>query len=221
LNGGESKRLSWKREIRNDATPISRGFRGRKTHLQNDRIPPGQHLVPDFPVLSAGPTPHTPLSEWSFSLDKGGKVLKEWSWGEFNALPQTELKTDIHCVTTWSKLDTHWRGVTIDDLLKVAGIAEVPGDFAMAHCDGDYTTNVPVDDLVGGKGMVATHYEGEAAGAGAWRGGATARAASLFLEKCQMGARARIPRSQRARILGATRLPHPRRSWRGQRYAGD
>jgi DMSO/TMAO reductase YedYZ molybdopterin-dependent catalytic subunit len=139
--------------------PISRGFRGRKP-VQSDRVPPGQHLVPDFPVLSAGPTPHTPLSEWSFSLDRGGKILKEWSWDEFNALPQTELKTDIHCVTTWSKLDTHWRGVTIDDLLKAAGLAEAPGDFTMAHCDGDYTTNVPVDDLVGRKGMIATHYDG-------------------------------------------------------------
>jgi DMSO/TMAO reductase YedYZ molybdopterin-dependent catalytic subunit len=139
--------------------PISRGFRGRKP-VQSDRIPPGQHLVPDFPVLSAGPTPHTPLSEWSFSLDRGGKMLKEWSWDEFNALPQTELKTDIHCVTTWSKLDTQWRGVTIDDLLKAAGLAEAPGDFTMAHCDGDYTTNVPVDDLVGRKGMIATHYDG-------------------------------------------------------------
>jgi DMSO/TMAO reductase YedYZ molybdopterin-dependent catalytic subunit len=139
--------------------PISRGFRGRKP-VQSDRIPPGQHLVPDFPVLSAGPTPHTPLSEWSFSLDRGGKILKEWSWDEFNALPQTELKTDIHCVTTWSKLDTQWRGVTIDDLLKAAGLAEAPGDFTMAHCDGDYTTNVPVDDLVGRKGMIATHYDG-------------------------------------------------------------
>ena len=141
--------------------PISRGFRGRKPATQSDRIPPGQHLTHDFPVLSAGPTPHVSLADWSFSLDSGGKVLKEWTWDEFNALPQTELKTDIHCVTTWSKLDTHWRGVTIDDLLKAAGLAEPPGDFTMAHCDGDYTTNVPADDLVGGKGMVATHYEGE------------------------------------------------------------
>jgi DMSO/TMAO reductase YedYZ molybdopterin-dependent catalytic subunit len=141
--------------------PISRGFRGRKPTAQSDRIPPGQHLTHDFPVLSAGPTPHVELADWSFSLDSGGKVLKEWSWEEFNALPQTELKVDIHCVTTWSKLDTHWRGVTIDDLLKAAGLPEPPGDFTMAHCDGDYTTNVPVDDLVGGKGMVATHYENE------------------------------------------------------------
>jgi DMSO/TMAO reductase YedYZ molybdopterin-dependent catalytic subunit len=141
--------------------PISRGFRGRKPAAQSDRIPPGQHLTHDFPVLSAGPTPHVSLADWSFSLDSGGKVLKEWTWDEFNALPQTELKTDIHCVTTWSKLDTHWRGVTIDDLLKAAGLSEPPGDFTMAHCDGDYTTNVPADDLVGGKGMVATHYEGE------------------------------------------------------------
>jgi DMSO/TMAO reductase YedYZ molybdopterin-dependent catalytic subunit len=141
--------------------PISRGFRGRKPTAPSDRIPPGQHLTHDFPVLSAGPTPHVSLADWSFSLDSGGKVLKEWTWDEFNALPQTELKTDIHCVTTWSKLDTHWRGVTVDNLLKAAGLAEPPGVFTMAHCDGDYTTNVPADDLVAGKGMVATHYEGE------------------------------------------------------------
>jgi len=141
--------------------PISRGFRGRKPPVQSDRIPPGQHLVQDFPVLSAGPTPHIALADWTFSLDSGGKVLKEWNWKEFNALPQTELKVDIHCVTTWSKLDTHWRGVRIDDLLKAAGLSEPPGDFTMAHCDGDYTTNAPAGDLVDGKGMVATHYEGE------------------------------------------------------------
>ncbi len=109
--------------------PISRGFRGRKPATQSDRIPPGQHLTHDFPVLSAGPTPHVSLADWSFSLDSGGKVLKEWSWEEFNALPQTELKTDIHCVTTWSKLDTHWRGVTIDDLLKAAGLVRAAGRF--------------------------------------------------------------------------------------------
>lgn len=83
-----------------------------------------------------------------------------WSWAEFGALPQTELKTDIHCVTKWTKLDTHWRGVTFDDLLRAAGIAP-PSAFLMARCDGDYAANVPVADLVGGKAMVATHFEGE------------------------------------------------------------
>ncbi len=112
---------------------------------------PGSIWCAIFPCCRPGRRRIRRCPEWSFSLDQGGKVLKEWSWDEFNALPQTELKTDIHCVTTWSKLDTQWRGVTIDDLLKAAGLAEPPGDFTMAHCDGDYTTNVPVDDLVGAR----------------------------------------------------------------------
>jgi DMSO/TMAO reductase YedYZ molybdopterin-dependent catalytic subunit len=141
--------------------PISRGFRRRQQPTDlSARVPPGQHLTRDFPVLSAGPTPETKLSEWTFALEDGASPLAEWTWEQFNALPQTEVKVDIHCVTTWSKLDTNWRGVTIDTLLEAAGLSEAPQDFAMIHCDGDYTTNVPVEDLVEGKAMVATHYEG-------------------------------------------------------------
>jgi DMSO/TMAO reductase YedYZ molybdopterin-dependent catalytic subunit len=124
-------------------------------------VPPGQHLVSDFPVLSAGPTPRVDLDSWTLALQEGGSLLGKWSWAEFQALPQTTVVVDIHCVTTWSKLDTEWRGVTIDTLLTAAGLAEPPAPFLMAHCDGGYTTNVPVEDLLGGKGMVATHYDGE------------------------------------------------------------
>ena len=106
--------------------PISRGFRGRKPGAQSARVPPGQHLVSDFPVLSAGPTPETHLKSWSLALEDGDSPVGEWSWAEFNALPQTEVTVDIHCVTTWSKLDTHWRGVSIDTLLEAAGLSEPP-----------------------------------------------------------------------------------------------
>jgi DMSO/TMAO reductase YedYZ molybdopterin-dependent catalytic subunit len=142
--------------------PISRGFRGRKRpDSRSDRVPPGQHLTADFPVLSAGPTPEAELKTWDFSLYDGDTLLAEWSWAEFEALPQTEVKVDIHCVTTWSKLDTNWQGVTIDTLLEAAGLSDPPAPFTMVHCDGDYTTNVPVEDLVDGMAMVATRYEGE------------------------------------------------------------
>jgi DMSO/TMAO reductase YedYZ molybdopterin-dependent catalytic subunit len=141
--------------------PISRGFRGRKAGAQSARVPRGQHLVSDFPVLSAGPTPETSLKSWSFSLADGDSPVGQWSWAEFNALPQTEITVDIHCVTTWSKLDTHWRGVSIDTLLEAAGLSEPPAAFMLAHCDGGYTTNVPAEDLVDGKAMIATHFGGE------------------------------------------------------------
>jgi DMSO/TMAO reductase YedYZ molybdopterin-dependent catalytic subunit len=87
-------------------------------------------------------------------------LLGKWDWAQFEALPQTTLKTDIHCVTKWSKLATTWEGVTFDDLLKAAGLAEPPGPYLMAHSHGGYSTNLPVADLVAGKAMIATRYDG-------------------------------------------------------------
>ena len=100
-------------------TPISRGFKSKRGQQnRNDRVPPGQHVTPDFPILSAGPTPQIKVVDWTLALQLGGRLLGTWNWDEFEALPQTTVKVDIHCVTTWSKLDTAWRGVTFDDLLK-------------------------------------------------------------------------------------------------------
>ncbi|MGO8219905.1 sulfite oxidase-like oxidoreductase, partial [Rhizobium ruizarguesonis] len=78
----------------------------------SDRIPPGQHLVDNFPVLSAGPTPRVELESWKFTLKTGPRPVKFWTWTEFNDLPQTKMTWDIHCVTSWSKLNTVWEGVT-------------------------------------------------------------------------------------------------------------
>jgi DMSO/TMAO reductase YedYZ molybdopterin-dependent catalytic subunit len=143
-------------------SPISRGFRARRRpEGVSRRVPPGQHLPDDFPVLSAGPAPRANLDAWDIVLESGGARLARWSWKEFGALPQTELTADIHCVTTWSKLDTVWRGVTIDTLLEAAGLTEPPAAFVMAHCDGGYSTNLPVDDLIAGKAMIATHFDHE------------------------------------------------------------
>src|SRR5262249_23495903 len=84
-------------------------------------LPPGQYVTTDFPVLSAGPTPQIKLDDWTLALQRGGSLLGKWHWAEFEALPQTTIKTDIHCVTKWSNLDTAWQGVTFDDLLKAVG----------------------------------------------------------------------------------------------------
>jgi DMSO/TMAO reductase YedYZ molybdopterin-dependent catalytic subunit len=101
------------------------------------------------------------LEHWSLALQHGGKLLAQWSWSAFESLRQTEITTDIHCVTKWSKFATKWRGVSFDDLLQAAGLAKAPAGFIMAHCDGGYTTNVPVADLVEGKALIATHYDGQ------------------------------------------------------------
>jgi DMSO/TMAO reductase YedYZ molybdopterin-dependent catalytic subunit len=138
---------------------ISRGFRGRRREdVPSDRVPPGQYVTPDFPVLSAGPTPHTPLEQWSFSVVAGEEELARWSWDEFRALPSETVTVDIHCVTKWSKLDTTWEGVSVDTLLD--GL-DADAGYVTAFCDGGYTTNLPLEDLTDGKAWVAFAYEGE------------------------------------------------------------
>jgi len=138
----------------------TRGFFGGRRSEPSDRVPPGQHLVQDFPVLSAGPTPRTRLEEWSFTIELNGESIGSWNWDEFLGLPHTKVTTDIHCVTTWSKLDTTWEGISIDTLFESASI-DSPTEYVMAFCDGGYTTNLPVEDLIEGKGMIAFQYEGE------------------------------------------------------------
>lgn len=137
----------------------TRGFFGRRPPPDHaERVPPGQHLVPDFPVLSLGPTPRIDLATWTFTLKVGPRPIRTWNWEEFNALPRTKITRDIHCVTTWSKLDTRWEGVTVDDVLATAGLTP-PTDFLLAHSFDGYATNVPVADVIGGKGMIATHFD--------------------------------------------------------------
>jgi DMSO/TMAO reductase YedYZ molybdopterin-dependent catalytic subunit len=139
---------------------ITRGFTGRRRQSGTaERVPPGQHVVDDFPVLTAGPTQHIRDADWTFTLKVGPRPIKTWDWSAFNALPKTTVTRDIHCVTTWTKLDTTWEGVTIDDLLADANI-EPPTGFALAHSYGGYSTNVPTADLVAGKAMVALAYNG-------------------------------------------------------------
>jgi DMSO/TMAO reductase YedYZ molybdopterin-dependent catalytic subunit len=138
----------------------TRGFTGRpRPPGAGNRVPPGQSVTTDFPVLSATPTQHVRLDTWSFTLKVGPKPVKSWTWEQFNVLPQTGMTRDIHCVTKWSKLDTAWRGVLIDDILDDADLTP-PTQFTLAHSVGGYSTNVPVADLVGGKAMVALQYEG-------------------------------------------------------------
>jgi DMSO/TMAO reductase YedYZ molybdopterin-dependent catalytic subunit len=138
--------------------PVSRDFQGRRTReAEPDRLPPGQYVTDDFPVLSAGPTPHTTLDEWSFSIVKGDEATS-WSWEELNELPSETVTTDIHCVTRWSKFDTTWKGVSLDTLL---GAVDHDAPYVMAFCDGDYTTNLPIEDVTDGKAWVAFSYDGE------------------------------------------------------------
>jgi DMSO/TMAO reductase YedYZ molybdopterin-dependent catalytic subunit len=146
-----------------DEPIISRGFRGRRPPSDRERrIPPGQYEERGFPVLSAGPTPRTPLSKWSFEMRGVGGTTARWTWDEFQALPHEKITRDIHCVTKWTKLDTVWEGISVDTLIAEGakrGVATAP--FIVAFSDGGYTTNMPVDDVTGGKAWVAFGYDGQ------------------------------------------------------------
>jgi DMSO/TMAO reductase YedYZ molybdopterin-dependent catalytic subunit len=138
---------------------VSRGFRGRGRNPElAARTPPGQYLTNDFPVLSAGPTPHTPLERWTFTLEGEVEPVKRWTWAEFRQLPSETITRDIHCVTRWSKLDTVWEGVSVDTLLAAV---EHDAEYVTAFCDGGYTTNLPLEDLTGGKAWIAFNYDGQ------------------------------------------------------------
>jgi len=135
---------------------VTRGFTGRGH--SDPKLPPGQYLTEDFPVLSAGPTPRIVLNKWQFTVvtEAGGRHT--WSWQELLALPSEDVTVDIHCVTKWSKLGTRWRGVSIDTLL---ADVESSADYVMAHSYGGYTTNLPLEDLTDGQAWIAYRFDGE------------------------------------------------------------
>jgi DMSO/TMAO reductase YedYZ molybdopterin-dependent catalytic subunit len=136
---------------------VSPGFTGRP-RSSGPTLPPGQYLTEDFPVLSAGPTPRVPLTDWELVITTEAGGRHRWSWPQLLELPAQTPTVDLHCVTRWSKLHTTWRGVSLDTLL-----ADVPtvADFALVRSYGGYTTNLPLTDLTDGQAWVVYEYEGE------------------------------------------------------------
>ena len=124
-----------------------------------ERVPPGQHLVDKFPVLSYGPTPRFNPKKWDFRVF--GMVEEElrFSYEEFRALPLSCQRADFHCVTTWSRLDNLWEGVRTIDLMARAQL-KPDARYVIVHCDGGYTTNLPLEEFVGEDVMLAWRHDG-------------------------------------------------------------
>ena len=137
---------------------VSRGFVGKRRQPESaNRVPPGQYVTSDFPVLSAGPTPRARLDQWSFTIEGLMREPVKWSWEEFLKLPAQKYIVDISCVTKWTKLDTHWEGVSVDTLLEHVEL-DRKAMYVTAFCDGGYTTNVPLPDLINGQAFIAYQY---------------------------------------------------------------
>jgi DMSO/TMAO reductase YedYZ molybdopterin-dependent catalytic subunit len=135
---------------------VTRGFRGRRETSEN--LPPGQYLVHDFPVLSAGPTPRIDLDTWRFTITNEVGQDYSWTWRDLQRLPREKPTVDIHCVTKWSKLQTRWEGVSLDTLFEAV---DSGADYALVRSYGGYTTNLPLEDLLDGKAWLVHKFNGE------------------------------------------------------------
>jgi DMSO/TMAO reductase YedYZ molybdopterin-dependent catalytic subunit len=142
------------------ANPINR--KEFEEQMENEgRLPPGQSLTLKFPVLHYGRVPAFHPETWQFRI--WGEVDQEvsWTWEEFQQLPQTEVTLDIHCVTRWSKFDTHWRGVAVRTLIDEGYLKLKPGAaFVLQHAAGGYTTNLPAEIILQKNFLLATHFDG-------------------------------------------------------------
>ncbi len=137
---------------------FTRGFSGRRA--RDPRLPPGQYDVgADWPVLTAEATPRLSTDDWTFTVDGLVEEKVSWSWAEIMALPPSEYMGDIHCVTTWSKLGVRFRGVSVDTLLAAAR-PQPTARYVLARSTTGYTTNLPLDDVTGGKAWVVWEYDG-------------------------------------------------------------
>ena len=136
-----------------------RGMSGDDGARARDRLPPGQRLTRDFPVLDLGVVPRVDPRDWALTV--GGLVANplRWSWEDLMAQPQTELVTDIHCVTTWSAYDLHWGGVPFCELLARVEPTE-HARYVLLRSADDYTTNLPLDELLHDAVLLADELEG-------------------------------------------------------------
>ena len=123
------------------------------------RVPPGQTLTNNFPVLSYGPTPRFKPDQWDFRVV--GLIEKPllFNYQQFRALPRTRQVSDFHCVTTWSRLDNAWEGVRVADLMKLAKV-KPEARYVIIHCDGGYTTNLALGDFLDDDVMLALGHDG-------------------------------------------------------------
>jgi DMSO/TMAO reductase YedYZ molybdopterin-dependent catalytic subunit len=125
------------------------------------RIPPGQSLTRKFPVLHYGPVPRFDPQTWDFRVFGEVEESKRWTWEQFNQLPRSKVVMDIHCVTRWSKFDTHWEGVSVRTLVEQGFITLRPQvRFVLQHAEFGYTANLPLEVVLADNYLLATHFDG-------------------------------------------------------------
>lgn len=129
---------------------------------QEGRLPPGQSVTNKFPVLHYGPVPRFDPATWDFRVWGEVEEPVTWTWDEFQKLPRTRLKMDIHCVTRWSKFDTDWEGVSVKTLVDEGLIRLKPtARFVLQHAEYGFTVNLPLEAVLAENFLLATHFDGQ------------------------------------------------------------
>jgi DMSO/TMAO reductase YedYZ molybdopterin-dependent catalytic subunit len=125
------------------------------------RLPPGQSLTQKFPVLHYGEIPGFDAAAWRFKIYGEVAEQKIFTWEEFNRLPRRKIVMDIHCVTTWSKFDTEWEGVSLRDLVDQKIIQPLPeARFVIQHAEFGFSANLPFETVLQENFLLATHFNG-------------------------------------------------------------
>lgn len=202
---------------------ISRGFVGKRRApdaAKANRVPPGQYVTNDFPVLSAGPTPRVNFDRWSFTIDGLVREPVRWTWDEFRKLPAQDFVVDISCVTKWTHLDMRWRGVSIDTLLEHVEI-DPKARFVIEYTFDDYTANVPLHEVINGQAFVAYEYDGQPL-APEHGGPARVVVPHLYFWKSAKWARGlRLVEHDKPGFWETRGYNNHGNPWKEQRYAGD
>ncbi len=138
----------------------TRGFSGRFHRARDARLPPGQYDAgQEFPVLTAEPTPRLDTATWTMTVDGLVGTSHTWTWSELHQMAQSEYRGDIHCVTTWSKLDTRFGGLGVDQLLELA-CPRPEATHVLATSTTGYTTNLPLEHIVNGQAWIVWTHDG-------------------------------------------------------------
>lgn len=138
---------------------LGRFLTGRQERPDSDRLPPGQHLVKNWPVLDLGLQPDVSAERWRLQINGAVDEPQIWDWKRFQSQPQTEETTDMHCVTTWSRYDNRWAGVSTRDLMAAVRPRDDAAFVVLGSYDG-YTTNLPLSDFAAPEAMLVHSWEG-------------------------------------------------------------
>jgi len=133
---------------------------GRTARPEAERLPPGQHLVKNWPVLDLGVEPVIERANWRLDIDGTVESNLSWTWQTFSEQPQVDLVSDIHCVTSWSRYDNAWSGVPTMHVAEAAGVLP-QARFVILHSYDGYTTNLAIEDFLSPDALLAHSWQGE------------------------------------------------------------